>query len=415
MLDIDQWQEIFATIRANKLRTALTAFGVSWGVFMLLVMLGAGNGLQNGVSRRMAGFATNSMYVWGQRTTMPYQGMQPGRPVRFDNGDVAALAQIEGIEHLAPRNRLGGRGGGGMTTRGNKTGSFSVMGDYPQFQYVQAMRFTSGRFLNDIDIRESRKVAVIGTQVREQLFEPGEDPIGAAIAIGGVYFQVVGTFEPFQSGDDSDRQAQTIFVPFTTFQQAFNYGNDVGWFAITGKPDVRVSELEKEVRAVLAARHKINPEDEQGVGSFNAQEEFGKVQNLFLGIQGIIWFVGVMTLLAGVIGVVNIMLIAVKERTKEIGVRKALGATPRSIVAMILQEAVVLTSLAGCMGILMGVGLIEWLASQGIESDAFASPTVSFSATLASTVILVVSGAIAGIIPALHAASISPVEALRAE
>jgi putative ABC transport system permease protein len=415
MVDLDKWQEILATLRANKLRTALTAFGVSWGVFMLLVMLGAGNGLQNGITSRMAGFATNSMYVWGQRTTMPYQGMQPGRRVEFDNGDVAAIARLPGIEHLAPRNGLGRFGGSNMVTRGTRAGSFSVMGDYPQFQYVQSMRFTGGRFLNDIDIRERRKVAVIGAQVQEQLFAPGEDPVGAAIAIGGVYFQVVGTFEPFQSGDDSDRQAQTVFIPFTTFQQAFNYGNRVGWFAITARPDVPVSELEQEVRAVLAARHKIHPGDEQAIGSYNAQEEFAKVQKLFLGIQGIIWFVGIMTLLAGVIGVINIMLITVKERTKEIGVRKALGATPRSIVTMILQEAVALTSLAGCVGILMGVGAIEWIASLGIESQAFAAPTVGFSATLAATLILVVSGALAGIIPAFHAASISPVEALRAE
>lgn len=416
MFDIDRWQEIFETVRTNKLRTALTALGVFWGIFMLLVMLGSGNGLQNGVSRSMSGFATNAVYVWGQRTTMPYAGLPPGRWVQYDNRDVEAIRrQVEGIEYLAPRNQLGGFRGGNVVSREDKSSSFSVMGDYPEIQYVQPMIFASGRFLNDLDVVEKRKVAVIGQRVQEVLFEPDEDPVGQSIKINGVYFQVVGTFRPMQTGEAAERPSQTIFVPFTTFQQAFNYGDRVGWFAITALPDQDASRVEKDVRAILASRHKIAPDDEQGIGSFNAKKEFDKVQTMFLGIRIFIWFVGIVTLLSGVVGVSNIMLIIVKERTKEIGVRKALGATPGSIIVTIIQESVVLTSLAGYLGVIAGVGVLEGISRLGIETDAFANPNVDFTVTLVATAILIAAGALAGVIPAWLAASVRPVEALRAE
>jgi putative ABC transport system permease protein len=416
MLDIDGWQEILTTLRRNKLRTALTAIGVIWGIFILIVMIGVGSGLETGVGRRMGGFAHNSIYIWGQRTTMPHAGMQPGRRIEFDNRDTQALAtEIQGIEYLAPRNQLGGFRGGFVVRRGHQTGSFSVMGDYPELRHIESMRISQGRFLDHLDIEERRKVTVIGRQVVEQLFAPGEDPIGQAIQIGGVYFQVIGAFDSVQSGEQADRQAQNIFVPFTTFQQAFNFGDRVGWFSLTVAPGHESAAVEAEVRRVLAARHRIAPDDDQAIGSYNVEKDFAKIQNLFTGIDAIIWFAGVMTLLAGVIGVINIMLISVKERTREIGVRKALGATQRSIVGMILRESVLLTSLAGCLGILAGVAVIEQLASQPIESDMFAAPTVGFTATVLATCILVVSGAIAGFLPAMHAAGIDPVEALRSE
>jgi putative ABC transport system permease protein len=415
MLDIDGWQEILTTLRRNKLRSFLTAVGVIWGIFILIVMLGVGTGLETGVNRSMSGFARNSIYIWGQRTTLPFAGMQPGRRIEFDNRDIEAIAKVAGLEYLAPRNQLGGFAQSALVRRGQKTASFSVNGDYPALRFIQSVRIDKGRFLNDLDIAERRKIAVIGQEVERQLFEPGEDPIGQAIQIRGVYFQVVGVFAPVQSGEQGDRQSQTIFAPFTTFQQAFNFGDRVGWFSLTALPEVSAAELEAEVRKVLAARHRIAPEDDQAIGSYNAQKDFGKVQNLFTGINGIIWFSGVMTLLAGVIGVINIMLISVKERTREIGVRKALGATPRSIVAMILKESVLLTSLAGCVGILAGVAVIEQLASVTGDSEMFAAPTVGFPATVLATCILIVAGAIAGLLPAMHAAGIDPVEALRSE
>jgi putative ABC transport system permease protein len=416
MFDSDTWQEIIETVRANKLRTALTAFGVFWGILMLLLMLGSGNGLENGVTRNMSGFATNAVYVWGQRTTLPHEGLLPGRWVQYDNRDVQAIRQqIDGIEHMAPRNQLGGFRGSNTVSRGDQSSSFSVMGDYPQLRYVEPMQVVSGRFINELDIIDKRKVAIIGTRVQELLFAPGEDPIGDAIKINGVYFQVIGTFTTRQTGDRGERAAQTIYVPFTTFQQAFNYGDRVGWFAITAQPHMDVSKMEKDIRALLAARHKISPQDEQAIGSFNAKEEFGKVQTMFTGIRMFIWIVGAFTLLSGVIGVSNIMLISVKERTKEIGVRKALGATPSSIVSTVVQESVVLTSLSGYMGVVVGVAILEALNRLNIESDSFTNPHVNLSVALVATATLIVTGAIAGIIPAWHAASIKPVEALRAE
>ena len=411
MLDVDGWQEILTTLRRNKLRTFLTAVGVIWGIFILIVMIGAGSGLEAGVNRRMGGFAHNAIYVWGQRTTMPHAGMQPGRRIEFDNRDTQALATtIDGIEFLAPRNRVGA-----VVRHGNRTGSFTVMGDYPALRYIETLHLNEGRFLNDLDVSERRKVAVIGRQVADELFAPGEDAIGQALLIRGVYFQVVGVFDPVQGGERADRQAQNIYVPFPTFQQAFNYGDRVSWFSLTVAPGHDSAAVEAKVGQVLAARHRVAPEDTEAIGSYNVAKDFAKVQNLFTGIDAIIWFAGVMTLLAGVIGVINIMLISVKERTREIGVRKALGATRRSIVGMILRESVLLTSLAGCVGILAGVAVIEQIAAQPLDSGMFAAPTVGFTTTVLATSILIVSGAIAGLLPAMHAAGIDPVEALRSE
>lgn len=416
LLDRDTWQEIWATVRKNRLRTALTALGVFWGMFMLLLMLGFGNGLERGVTGNMRGFATNAVYVWGQRTTMPYKGLPPGREVEFTNQDIEALARIPGVEHLAPRVQLGGWRDGNNVTRGVKTGNFGVMGDFPEVEVIAPMRFERGRFLNHLDLVERRKVAVIGSGVTDLLFRPGEDPIGQHLKIQGVYFEIVGTFRPRKSGMDADRAANTIHIPFTTFQQAFNFNNKVGWFAITARPEVSAARIEEEVRAVLATRHDIDPTDRHAMGSFNAEKEFRKVTTLFGGIRMFIWFVGLATLLAGAIGVSNIMLIAVKERTKEIGVRKALGATPRSIIGLVLQESIVLTSLAGYLGLIAGVGLLEGMNSLVGEDNAiFANPQVDFRVALLGTAVLVVAGAFAGIIPARHAARIHPVEALRAE
>jgi putative ABC transport system permease protein len=416
MFDIDRWQEIINTLRTNKLRTALTALGVFWGIFMLLLMLGFGNGLQHGVQKNMSGFATNSVYVWGQRTSIPHKGMQPGRRVSYNNGDVDAIrSKIDGIRYLAPRNSLGGWRSSSSVVRGLRTGGFTVMGDYPDIQHIQPMRLPMGRFLNELDMKDSRKVAVIGTTVYDELFERGEEPLGEYIRINGVYFQVVGVFKPRQTGDNGERQAQTIFIPFTAFQQSFNVGDKVGWFAINAEPTHSASKIEQQVREILAERHSISPNDRQAIGSFNAEEEFGKITTMFLGIKFFIWFVGVFTLLAGVIGVSNIMLIVVKERTKEIGIRKAIGATPLSVVTLVIQEAVVLTTMAGYLGVVAAVGLLELMSTVFGSDGLLAAPQVDLSVALIAAAILIVSGAAAGIIPAYHAARINPVEALRAE
>jgi len=429
MFDVDKWQEIVATLGKNKLRTFLTALGVFWGIFMLIIMLGFGSSLEGGVRKNMLGFASNAIFVWGQSTSIPYQGLPPGRYVQFKNADIDALrARIPEIEHLAPRAQLGGFRSGVPVVYGNKTGGFQVMGDYPAFAHVQPMTFDHGRFINDLDIADRRKVAILGSEVIKQLFPPGADPVGASIKVQGVYFQVVGSFNVLASGHEGDRLANTIFIPFTTFQQAFNFGDRIGWFALTAKPDASAEKLENRVKEVLAERHKVSMEDAQAIGSWNTGKEFGKIQSLFRGIDSIIWIVGIFTLLAGVIGVSNIMLIAVKERTKEIGVRKALGATPRAIVSMVMQESLVMTAMAGYLGLVAGVGLLELIGSligdgvgegggrrSGGLGPAFAAPDISIEAALIATIALILAGVLAGIIPARHAARIEPVEALRAE
>lgn len=420
MFDRDRWTEIFSTMRRNRLRAILTGLGVFWGIMMLVVLLGCGNGLENGVSSNLAGFATNAVYVWGRDTNIPYRGMKPGRDVRFDVHDIPALADgIPEIEHLAPRNQLGGYRSGKNISRGNKSAGFNVMGDFPQFRFIQPQNFYNGRYINELDIEEKRKVAVIGEQVRKELFLPEEDPVGDYIKIQGVFFKVVGVFRSIRSGDDADRDTRMISIPFTTFNQAFNFKNRVSWFAITAKPGVPASKVEAKTKAILARNHTISPEDDRAFGSFNSEREMQKMTSVFGGIRFFIWFVGIGTLLAGVIGVSNIMLISVRERTKEIGIRKAMGATPISVIALILQEAVFITALAGYLGLLAGVGILELLRSAteggGGGPGSLLNPGIEFEVAVTALIILIVSGTMAGIIPAINAARVNPIYALRAE
>jgi putative ABC transport system permease protein len=417
MFDLDKWKEIWATLRSNRLRTFLTAFGVFWGIVMLMAMLGFGSSIQTGSQRQMKGMATNLLFVWGQTTTEAYDGLPAGRPVRFDTDDIEILGRLGSIEHLAPRLQLGGWQNNGIVTRDSKSGTFTIMADYPQFKHIIAFQYEAGRFINERDIAERRKVAVIGKAVREQLFEPDENPMGQHIRIGGVYFQVVGITGTLRSGQNGDRDANSIFIPFTTLKTVFNMGNRVGFFALTAKPGTDGPELERQVRAALAQHHRISPTDEIAIGSFNMFVMFGKFQMFFTVLQLISWLVGGATLLAGVVGVSNIMLITVKERTKEIGVRKALGATPMSIIAMVMKESIVLTSIAGLVGISAGVGLLA-VAEAVIEmmpDSPLGPPVISLGTVLQAVAVLVGAGALAGVMPASHAASIKPIEALRAE
>ncbi len=418
MIDLDSWQEIFATLRKNRLRTLLTGLGVFLGILILMIMVGFGRSLESGVKNKMAGFAANAVFTWGQRTTMPFGGMPPNRPVEFDNGDVEALGRLEGVEHLAPRNQLRGFMGGNNVKYNGKTGSFSVAGDYPAFQYVSPPIMKAGRFIDPLDLEERRKVCVIGKAVYDQLWPPGANALGTYLEINGVYFQVIGVFDTRQKGQQADRTLNTVHVPFTTFQQAFHYGDRVGWFAITGKPDVSAEELERQIRETLAQRHRINPEDQMAIGTFNTGKEFGKMSKLFLVINIVLGVAGLMTLSAGVVGVSNIMLISVRERTKEIGVRKALGATPRAIIQMVVSESVVLTTIAGYLGLVAGVAALEgwtWIVNKLGDDVPFGPPNVGLGLAISAGTILVVFGALAGVIPAYHAAKIQPVEALRTE
>ncbi len=418
LLDLDHWQEIRVALTRNRTRTALTAFGVFWGIFLLMVMLGSGSGLRNGVLEGFADGATNSFFLWTQRTQKPFAGMPAGRGIRLTNADVEAIREkVPEAEVVAPRNQLRGFGGGNNVSRGRKTGAFSVMGDYPEIRRVQPLRIEAGRFLNPIDVEESRKVAVIGTRVRELLFARGEEPIGDSIVIGGVYFQVVGVFASPRTGENAERDAQTIFVPFTTFQRAFNYGDRVGWMAIISRPDVPASVAEEKVLSLLRSRHKVAPDDLRAFGHFNLEEEFAKIQGLFSGIRLLVWIVGIGTLAAGVIGVSNIMLIIVRERTKEIGIRRALGAKPSAVVSQIVSESVILTSLAGYLGLVAGIALVVGIGRLLPPGGAgmFLDPDVGVGEALQALAILVAAGVLAGLAPAQRALAVSPTVALRSE
>ena len=415
IFDIDRWREVFDTLGANKLRTGLTAFGVLWGIFMLIIMLGAGSGLQNGVSGEFEGFATNSLYVWTQKTTMPYKGLPSGRWFSLNNEDTKAIRQlVPEAKVIAPRNEVGGWRGAANVVRGINTGSYGIKGDYPEAIEIQPMDVLEGRLLNQFDLDQKRKVAVIGAKVVNDLYEPGEEVIGSSIRMNGVYFTVVGTFKTKKAGGEAEDDAQSIFIPLSSFQQAFNYGNWVSYFGFMPIDGVSVADLEDKILKVLKERHRIHPDDEFAFGTNNNEEDFAEYANVFSGINFLIWFVGTLTLIAGVIGISNIMLVIVKERTKEIGIRRAIGASPLSIVSQIILEALVLTSMAGYIGIVLGVWAVEF-AGPLIEDDSFKNPEVDFQTILIALGVLIISGCLAGFIPAYRALEIKPVEALRTE
>ncbi len=418
MFDRENWYEIYVVLSKNKIRTLLTAFGVSWGIFMLLVMMGAGNGLRNGVMRNFGDFATNSVFMWTQRTTIPYKGFPQGRFFNFRNSDTEAMQkEIPEIKYLAPRNQLGGYRGANNVVRGLKTGAFSIYGEMPVLFKIQPVKLKKGRLINEIDIEDKRKVTVIGARVYESLFEIGEEPIGERIQINGVYFTVVGVLEPPERQSSENEESESIYIPFTTFQKAFNYGDIVGWYAITSIDNVPVSVVEEKALKLLAKRHRVSPDDDQAFGHWNSENEFNKIMGLFTGISVLVWMVGLGTLLAGVIGVSNIMLVIVKERTKEMGIKRALGARPSSIIKQIIMESIIITAMSGIAGLIAGVFTVEGIAYalQGNESEMFANPEVKLSLALWSVVVLMISGVFAGLLPARKAVSIKPIDALRSE
>lgn len=412
----DNWQEIFATIRKNKLRTFLTMLGVFWGIFMLVIMLGSGNGLRNGILKEFAGTATNSFFVWAQQTTKAYKGMKPNRSFNYTIADAEALKQLPELDVVSPLNQLGGHEGASNVVRGLKTAACEIQANYPNISGISDIKMSEGRFMNDLDIKEKRKICVIGPRVVELLFKKDEKVIGEYIRINGVYFRVVGVTKQTSGGNEGRQQAQRINIPFSTFQNAFNYGDVVGWFAIKSKDNIPAEQSEEKVIAMLKERHKIAPEDTKAIGHWNMAVEFNKLSGLFTGIEILVWIVGIGTLLAGVIGISNIMLIVVKERTKEIGVKRALGAVPFQIISQIMLEAVFLTSISGYFGLVIGIGLLEGLnAAIGDSGEMFTNPTVDLSVALKALTVLILSGAFAGLIPASKAVAIKPVEALRTE
>lgn len=420
MFDLDRWQEIAHVLSKNKLRTFLTAFGVFWGIFMLVVMMGSGNGLQNGATRNLGDMATNSVFIWAEQTSVPYKGFTRGRRFHYTNSDIGAISEaVPEIKYLAPRTNVGGYNGSSNVMRGLKSGQFQLFGDYPVFNLIDPVNILEGRFINNIDIQAKRKVVVIGLRVKELLFEKEENPINKYIQINGVYFKVVGLFSSKRTGEAASNDNQRIHMPFTTLQQTFNMGDAVGFFNITSKDGIPVTTVEQKIIDVLKSRHSVAPADDRAIGHFNLEEEFKKMNGLFWGIRMLVWIVGTGTLLAGIIGVSNIMLVVVKERTKEIGIMRALGATPAKIISQIITESVVLTTFAGYFGLCVGVGLLELinylLVSGGGNSEMFLHPGIDFRVAVIALTILILSGALAGLIPARRAISIKPIDALRAE
>ncbi len=386
---------------------------------MLAIMMGSGTGLENAVGRDMGNMATNSVFIWTQQTTMPYKGFDRGRFYNFRNGDTEAMLEnIPEIKHIGPRIQGWGGNGNNNVVRGERTGAFTIQGDYPAYNLIDPVGMRTGRFINDLDINNNRKVCVIGDRVRNEMFSAEEDPIGQYIRIQGVYFKVVGIFKSTKP-HRGEYEDQVIYLPFTTLQKTYNYGDVVGWYSITSRDDVPVSVVEDKAKALLRQRHTIHPDDERAVGSFNLENEFNKMTNLFSGIRGLIWIVGIGTLLAGVIGVSNIMLIIVKERTREIGVQRAIGATPWHVISQVILESVFLTTIAGYIGLVLGVAIVEgvnyMLVSSGADSEMFSNPEVNFGVAMRALEILVVAGVLAGLIPAYRAVSMKPIDALRNE
>ena len=420
MFSRDRWNEIIEALTSNWFRTLLTAFGVLWGIFILVILLAAGKGLENGVMQGFGGMATNSMFMWTQTASRPYKGLPKGRRYNFEINDVQSLKdQIPELRFVSPRNQLGGFGGANNVVRGLNTGAFNVYGDYPEIIQQEPMDITTGRFINYSDIDLKRKVAVIGEGVKTALYEYNEDPIGTYIKVNGVNFMVIGTYKKKGNNGNAEENQKQIYVPFTAFSQAFNRGNTVGWMAITAKDGSSITNLKSKVMEIIKSRHTIHPEDDRAIGNFDLYEEYSKVNGLFVALKAVAYFVGVLVLLSGIIGISNIMLIVVKERTNEIGIRRALGATPWSIRGQILMESIFLTIVSGMAGIILStcvIWLVNYQLSQMDTSEMmFLNPSVNLGVVIVALSILIISGLLAGLIPAQHAIKVKPVDALRTE
>ena len=411
MFDRDKWQEILFTISQNKLRTFLTGFSVAWGIFMLIVLLGSGTGLKNGAQEEFADTATNSIWVFSGQTSMPYKGMKPGKRIQFDDNDFDWVDnRLNGAQETSGRYYLGSS----EVVFNGESGSFQIRTVHPEHQYIEKTLTVKGRFLNQSDIEKKRKVASIGSLVQKTLFKD-IDPINKYIQINGVPFKVVGVFED----EGGENEQEMLYLPITTAQMVFSGLNQIDMFMFNIDPESSIEEslvIEQQVREKMADLHHFDINDERAIRFWNNIESFQEIQDMFTGINIFIWIIGIMTIIAGIVGISNIMMIVVKERTKEIGIRKALGATPGSVVGLILMESILITSVSGYIGLVLGVGLIE-LVSAVLPPDTpfFKNPEVDFQIAITATLILITAGAIAGIIPARKAAIIRPIEALRDE
>ncbi|HET8809884.1 MAG TPA: ABC transporter permease [Flavobacteriaceae bacterium] len=415
MFDLERWDEIFQTIRKNKLRTFLTGLSVASGIFILVILLGVGQGMQNGISNQFQNDATNRITVWTGVTSVEYKGMNPGREIDMENSDYNFTMRKHGedLEYSSSVFRIWG----GMVNYKDQTGSYRVEGVFPDYQFLENESMLAGRYLNYSDQEGFEKVAVIGQKVKTDLFPNGTGPIGERIEISGINFKVIGVY----SDPGGDREESRVFIPLSTAQRVFNAGNEIRMlsFALPKEENFKkalsaseafIADLEHQ----LKTRYTIAPSDESAISINNSLENAKRFYDLMALIKWFFWGVGVATIFAGIVGVSNIMLIIVKERTKEIGIRKALGAEPISIIGMILHEAIFVTLIAGFSGLIAGLLLLENIGPM-IQTEFITNPSVNFKVAITTVIILVVAGAIAGFFPARRAAKIKPIIALRDE
>ncbi len=409
MFDLDKWQEIFSTIKKNKLRTFLTGFSVAWGIFMLIVLLGSGYGLENGVQKEFEGDAENTLWVNQGITSIAHKGYKPGRFIRFTNTDYDDIKTIDSVEFISSRFTIWENN---TISYKNEYGSFDIFCSHPDYGKIENLEVINGRFLNNLDVEEYRKVTAIGRLVKEALFK-GEDPVGKYVKLSGVPFKVVGVFDD----PGGDRDLTRVYIPVSTAQRVFNRGNHINNISMTvGNATVAQSEgMVDEIRTKLSKKHHFAIEDQRALRVWNNVENYETFMKLFASIRLFIWIIGIGTIIAGIVGVSNIMMIVVKDRTKEIGIRKAMGATPWSVISLILQESILITAFAGYIGLVLGVGLLELVSKAMPATDYFANPEINFTVAISATILLIISGAIAGFVPARKAANVRPVVALHDE
>jgi putative ABC transport system permease protein len=412
-IDLDSAEEILLTITRNKTRSLLTAFGVFWGIFMLVALVGAGNGWQTSIRQEFEGFATNSAFVFSERTSVPYKGFRKNRWWSLELQDIDRLRRaVNEIEVITPSISYWGR----TVVHEDQTYDASVQGLYPEYRKIETPNITAGRFINDVDISEARKVCVIGSRVYESLFKRGEEACGKTIRIDGTYYTVIGVNSAEGNISIQGEASESIIIPYTTMQQAYNIGKRIDVACLVVKPGVKVTAIEEKVKKVIAEAHYISPDDKQAVGMLNAEAMFSMIDNLMLGVRILYWMEGPRTLFAGANGVPTIMMVTVKERTTEIGIRRAIGARPRDIMQQILSESLVLTAIAGMAGISFAVFVLQVVEAAANDPGHIVDHyQVSFGMAIGTALLLVALGMLAGLAPAYRAMSVKPIEAIRDE
>lgn len=415
-IDIDRYREILDTLTRNKTRSFLTGFGVFWGVFMLIVLIGGGEGLKIMLQKNFEGFATNTAIIWANQTTKPYKGLKKGRWWQMDVKDLDRLRnQVPELDVIAPQV-MAGWNVSPMAKFADKSVSCNIQGVTPDFAKVQPPTLRYGRYLNDVDIRDSRKVCVIGKKIYTTLFKEGGSPCGKSIMIDSTYYKVVGVDYRTSGVNINGNPDEAVTIPMTVVSKVYNRGNCVDVIATTGKPGVVMSQIAPKMRQVIARAHYVDPTDEKGLMVLNTEVMFGILDSLFKGVNFLIWLVGLGTIFAGAIGVSNIMMVTVRERTTEIGIRRAIGATPKMILSQIISESIVLTIVAGMMGILFGVFILNALELANTTDGILEVPfQIGFWTALLCAALIGLLGMLAGLAPAMRAMSIKPVDAMRDE